>query len=291
MASPRRPPGVVDVSATTGRRRVYGIDFSGAKDAGDNVWLASATRRADTLVVEGVFPGTALPGSGPSREHCLPALRNFLAGANDAVVGMDFPFGLPAELVDDGTWPAFLGGFPNGADGPQDWAGQCRDRAEALDRDRVELKRATDEETGAPFSPYNLRLQAATYYGLSKVLRPLVEAEAASVLPMQPPNPGVTWLVEACPSVTVERLGIDAEGYKDPGEEAAERRAEILDLLEEGPATVVPAVRAEAVDDAEGDALDAVVAAVGVANALDRGDPFAPGTVDARSRIEGRIYA
>lgn len=279
------------MSVTVNRRRVYGVDFSGAKDAGENVWLASATRRPDTLVVEGCYPGKALPGSGTARDECLPALRNFLAGADDAVVGMDFPFGLPVELVDDRNWPAFVGGFPDGADGPQAWASRCRDVAEELDRDRVELKRATDEATGAPFSPYNLRLQSATYYGIAEVLRPLVAAEAASVLPMQPPNPGVAWLVEACPAVTIERHGVEAEGYKDTGEDARERRAEILDLLDGASATIVPAVREAALDDPEGDALDAVVAAVGVANALDRGDPFAPGTAEPRERIEGRIYA
>lgn len=279
------------MSATTGRRRVYGVDFSGAQDAGRNVWLASATRREGTLVVEGCFPGEALPNSGRDREECLPALREFLAGADDAFVGLDFPFGVPAELTDAATWPEFVESFPDGAEGPEEWASACRERAEPLDRDRVELKRATDEDTGAPFSPYNLRMRSATYYGIDAVLGPLVAGEAATVLPMQPPNPGLAWLVEACPAVTLERLGLDTAGYKDDGDEARERRAEILDALEDGPATLVPSVREAAVEETDGDALDAVLAAVGVTMAIERGEPTSPGTVDARSRIEGRIYA
>ncbi|GAB3685398.1 DUF429 domain-containing protein [Salinarchaeum chitinilyticum] len=279
------------MSSTTGRRRIYGIDFSGAQDAGRNVWLASATRRQGTLVVEGCFPGAALPDSGTDREDCLPALREFLAGADDAIVGMDVPFGLPVELVDADTWPAFAGAFPNGAEGPTEWAEACRDRAETLDRDRVELKRATDEETGAPFSPYNLRMRSSTYYAISSVLAPLVGADAASVLPMLPPNPGVAWLLEACPAVTLDRLDLDAEGYKDDDEAAEERRAEIVDALAEGPATIVPSVRESAIDEPDGDALDAVLAAVGVTMALERGEATSPGTVDARTRIEGKIYA
>jgi len=279
------------VSSTTGRRRIYGIDFSGAQDAGRNVWLASATRREGTLLVEGCFPGEALPGSAADREECLPALRSFLAGADEAIIGMDVPFGLPAELVDEGTWPAFAQAFPNDAAGPTEWAEACRDRAETLDRDRVELKRATDDETGAPFSPYNLRMRSSTYYAISSVLAPLVQADAASVLPMLPPNPGVAWLVEACPAVTLDRLGLDAEGYKNDDEAAEERRAEIVDSLVAGPATIAPDVRESAIAEPDGDALDAVLAAVGVTMALERGEPTSPGTVDARTRIEGKIYA
>lgn len=279
------------MSTTRGRRRVYGVDFSGAQDAGRNVWLASATRREGSLVVEGCFPGEALPNSGRDRDDCLPALRAFLAGADDAIVGVDVPFGLPAELVDQGTWPAFAQAFPNGAAGPTEWAEACRDRAETLDRDRVELKRATDDETGAPFSPYNLRMRSATYYAISTILAPLVERDAASVLPMQPPNPGAAWLLEACPAVTLDRLDLEAEGYKDDDEAAEERRAEIVDALAEGPATIVPTVREAAIEEPDGDALDAVLAAVGVTMALERGEPTSPGTVDARTRIEGRIYA
>lgn len=286
---------VAAVSATTGRRRVYGVDFSGAQDAGANCWIASATRRADTLFVEGCFPASELPGSAREREACLPALREFVAAADDGVVGMDFPFGLPAELVDADSWTAFVDAFPGGAADPESWADSCRDLAEPLDRDRVELKRATDEEAGAPFSPYNLRMRSGTYYGLAEVLRPLVAREAVSVLPMQTPNPGLPWLVEACPAVTLDGLDADATGYKDAdGGEAV--REVIVDALTEADAlrdrsiTLPASVRETAIETADGDALDAVVAALGVARALERGDPFAPGTVDPRTRIEGRIY-
>jgi hypothetical protein len=281
----------VAMSSTRGRRRIYGVDFSGAQDAGRNIWLASATRRSGSLVVEGCYPGEALPNSGRVREDCLPALRAFLAGADDAIAGIDVPFGLPAELVDASTWSAFAEAFPNGADGPTEWAEACRDRAETLDRDRVELKRATDEETGAPFSPYNLRMRSGTYYAIGSVLAPLVAGDDASVLPMLPPNPGVVWLLEACPAVTLDRLDLDAEGYKDDDEAAEEARASIVDALAEGPATIPPAVRETAIEEPDGDALDAVLAAVGTTMALEREEPVSPGTVDARTRIEGRIYA
>lgn len=310
------------MSATTGRRRVYGVDFSGAQDAGRHVWLASATRREAGLVVEGCFPASALPGSGTAREDCLPALRRFLAGADDAVVGIDVPFGLPAELLDADSWSAFAQSFPvpvsAGTDGdsvgPSDWAAACRERAEGLDRERVELLRRTEAETGAPFSPYNLRMRSATFHGIRSVLAPLVAEEAVAVLPMQPPNPGQPWLVEACPAVTLDRLGLDGDGYKDDTAAARERRSAILDVLADGtaasaeesaengaspqesvgngaPVTVVPSVREAALADADGDALDAVLAAVGVTRALDRGEPVSPGTVDARTRLEGKIYA
>lgn len=275
---------------TAGRRRVYGVDVSGAQDAGDNVWVASAVREGERLFVEGCFPGSALPDSGRDREACLAALRQFLANADGAVVGLDVPFSLPAELIAADSWTDFLAAFPGGADDPEAWAADCRERADRLDGERVERMRRTEEAVGAGWSPYNLRLRSATFYALRDVLGPLVEADAVSVLPMQPPDPGRPWLLETYPAATFDRLGLASEGYKgDTG--STERRSELLDGLEEAGVTITPAVKSDARADDDGDALDAVVAAVGVARALDEGTPLSPGTVDARARLEGRIYA
>jgi hypothetical protein len=35
----------------TGYRRVYGVDFSGAKDAGNRIWIASGVVDEDTLLI------------------------------------------------------------------------------------------------------------------------------------------------------------------------------------------------------------------------------------------------
>ena len=88
---------------------VYGVDFSGARRAGDSTYLAEATADGDGLRVESVAAVPARLGTDAARESVLPALRSFVAEAGPrAAFGLDFSFGFPAFLLDaahvaDGT--------------------------------------------------------------------------------------------------------------------------------------------------------------------------------------------
>jgi hypothetical protein len=92
----------------TGYRRVYGIDFSGARDAGNRIWIASGVVDEDTLLIEACYRARELPGSARDRGRCLEALRCFIAEEMGAAFGLDFPFGLPRELVVQDSWQGFF---------------------------------------------------------------------------------------------------------------------------------------------------------------------------------------
>lgn len=74
------------------RARVHGVDFSGARDAGRKVWVASGTMEGGVLRVEDCRRGDSLPGGGRDIARCLPALVEFIEGERTAGVGLDFPF-------------------------------------------------------------------------------------------------------------------------------------------------------------------------------------------------------
>ena len=42
------------------QERVYGVDFSGAKDAGKKIWIAQAVPRGQGIMVEACSPSTEL---------------------------------------------------------------------------------------------------------------------------------------------------------------------------------------------------------------------------------------
>ena len=267
--------------------RVYGVDFSGAAKAGKRIWIASGRIRGGGLDIEDCRQGQDLPGSSGELTQCLAALRQFISKQKECVFGMDFPFGLPADLVRAGGWDAFVLSFGDRYEDAEHFNETCR-----LAANRRELRRITDEECQTPFSPYNLRLYRQTYYGIRDVLGPLVRERSVSVLPMQSPLPGKPWLLEVCPASTLRKLGVLHRPYKGRDEESRRNRARILKGIEGSGAVSIRAagLRAMVIDDSGGDALDSVVAALASFCALSaisqsrvpKSKPYA---------LEGHVYA
>ena len=100
-----------------------------------------------------------------------------------------------------------------------------KDRARECEGDGVELKRRTDRAVRAN-SPYSFITYYQTLYGLRELLGPAVADGAVSVPPMQPA--GERTVLEVYPAGTLRRLETVDEGYKEPTDEAAAARAEIL---------------------------------------------------------------
>jgi len=83
--------------------RIYGVDFSGAKLAGENTWVArmeplAAKRRRPrytlmSLVQLGRECGFA------ERSTVLSYLVQMIANSDEALWALDFPFGLPIEVM------------------------------------------------------------------------------------------------------------------------------------------------------------------------------------------------
>ncbi|VVB86500.1 Uncharacterised protein [uncultured archaeon] len=248
-------------------RHIYGIDFSGAKDAGKKIWIARGIAEGRKLRIEDCCQASSLPGAGNDRDSCLAALRDFIAREKNSIFGADFPFGLPNKVIQElfkvGTWAEFVRDFYETFSGPKDFRKTCWKAANSS-----ELKRVTDKCSKTPFSPYNLRVCYQTYYGIHDILYPLVSAGRARVLPMQGVESGKTIIIEICPASTLKQLEKRPSGknlyktYKGRGEEYRNQRLQIVDALMKTSLISIPdSIRTTALNDTGGDALDSIIAA------------------------------
>src|SRR4051812_11306467 len=82
--------------------RYFGVDFSGAKRAGDYVWVAELTPTRRGLTLTSLRSLTAICGTA-ERAEALRHLVGLILASERALWGFDFPFGLPVELFPHGT--------------------------------------------------------------------------------------------------------------------------------------------------------------------------------------------
>jgi hypothetical protein len=90
------------ISSSSSCRIVYGVDFSGARDAGKKIWIARGLIQEDVLLITACFQAEDLPESGRDRQQGLKALRRFISSQSGSIFGLDFPFGIPVFLVKEG---------------------------------------------------------------------------------------------------------------------------------------------------------------------------------------------
>jgi hypothetical protein len=276
---------------------VYGVDFSGAKQAGRNTWVARieplrrgrpAYRLVELTCLE-KLSGTAERGAA------LAHLVERIAASDRALWALDFPFGLPIEVMDPGgRWPHqfdFLGAWGEDAYA----AGlECLRRARALGGP-MHIRRLTDAEVKAPFDCYHYRIIYQTFFGMRDVLGPLRRARHTAILPFQyrrlPAARRV--LVEACPTSTLKRLGLPHNNYKQPeGGPLTRKRRQTRRALLDGLGRHVRLdgrQRRVMMRNGGGDALDAVIAAVGAAQAWQAADHRAIARHPRYPR-EGRLF-
>jgi hypothetical protein len=138
---------------------IYGVDFSGAKLAGRNTWVA----RLEPAVRGPGLPPYELTDLAPLEKLCdtaeraiaLAHLVQLIAASQQALWAMDFPFGLPVEVMEHGAkWPAQLAFLR--AWGEDDYGAglECLRRAKVLGGPN-HIRRLTDAEERAPFDPYH----------------------------------------------------------------------------------------------------------------------------------------
>jgi hypothetical protein len=251
-------------SRVNSRRCVYGVDFSGAQDAGERIWIAQGNIGREALDVIDLFQAKSLPGSGKERGLSHGALAAFIGEQEHGVFGLDFPFSLPLDLVSGKDWEEFVLSFDKAYKGPEELRSLCLSEAGGR-----ELKRHTDIESRAPFSPYNLRLYRQTYFGIRDVLAALIKTDAARILPMQEPLEGKAWVLEICPASTLKRENLSTP-YKGRADNRRAARIKILEAIEERLQLRITRsiLRSRIADDDGGDALDSVIAALATFKAL-----------------------
>jgi len=265
------------------RRIVYGVDFSGAKEAGRKIWIAHGIIKEDVLFVTECFQAKDLPGSARDRERSLVALREFIRKNKDSIFGLDFPFGTHRTLIKEESWEKFVLSFQATYKSPGEFRMVCTKASGCK-----ELKRFTDIEAKTPFSPYNLRLYRQTYFGIRDLLGPMIRNDTVCVLPMQEPLPEKAWVLEICPASTLKREHLSLS-YKGRDEKHRAARVRILDGIEKTGDLKIKksSLQLKIVDDRDGDALDSVIAAFATFRALRSGFTFEENSPYA---VEGWVY-
>ena len=242
------------------QERVYGVDFSGGKQAGKKIWIAQAVPYRRGIVVEDCAPATEFLGSAADRGETLSALRRFIAGAESAAFGCDFPFSLPRELLAAESWSEFVAGFADRYSTEHEFKAHCLEAA-LQSSGRKELRRQTDVEARAPFCPYNLRIYKQTYFGIRDVLGPLVADNAVNIPPLHYSEDDAPWVMEVCPASTLKASGLYGS-YKDVRGSVDARDGILESLKGSGRVTFGNGnVRQRVLEDRQGDALDSVIAA------------------------------
>ena len=271
--------------------QLIGVDFS-----------SSPTRRKPITLASGSLRGAVLQLGAPQRFDTLAAFGAWLAAPGDWVGGFDLPFGLPRELVETLGWPT-------------DWAA-CMDHYATLDRATIRATfaafcdarpagakfahRACDRPAGS--SPSMKWVNPPVAYMLHAGV-PLLRA-AGVCLPAHLPGgagatPGRRIALEAYPGLLARAL-IGQRSYKsdERARQTPERliaRKDLIDALEQGRSGTIglglrirlsAAQREALVDDASGDALDAVLCLVQAAWASQRPRWGLPDAVDP---LEGWI--
>ena len=178
----------------------------------------------------------------------------------------------------------------------RDWLSCLREYsdAEAFAAAFPDARRETDRNAKTPFSPLNLRLFRQTFHGLRDVILPLVE-NGALALPFDelPSDEMETeteklWLLEICPASLLKKQKLYLS-YKGRSTLQRENREAILQQTKERTRLKMSEEISQCIfEDTEGDALDAVLAAVCVFRALQNPANFR--SQSERQKFEGRVY-
>lgn len=264
---------------------VHGIDFSGGRSGGKRSWVSSGTLEDGSLKIDDCRTASELAGSGTQLDTFLEALVEWIREQGFCAIGMDFPFSIPADLIEEDTWEEFVRSFPKKYSSPDEFRMACQRKAPG-----EEKKRETDKAKDTPFSPYNLRIYKETYHGLADLLAPLVEAEAVSVLPIQEPETDKAWVFEVSPAATMKAEG-QRQQYKGTTQEHRAARTRIIKQMQNSGTLTIRAqgVLSSVLRDSGGDALDSVLSAYQVTQVLLDGDRIIPDELDG-PRVEGHVY-
>lgn len=242
---------------------LIGIDFSGAASNGDTLWVTQGVIYEGQCHIRSCEPAREKFGL-TKRQDVLIALRNWLAAQPPSLVGVDVPFGLPSAFIAAKNWEGFLSNFTRQFDSADQFKEACDDVATSFNEGKAskkEIKRLTDIEAQAPFSPYNLQMYRQTFYWLRDVLYPLVSEQMVCVLPMMPPQSKRSWLYEVCPASYLKHNNL-YQPYKGKEENQLQQRRNILNALKRKKNFILKdrSLTKKIIENTGGDGLDSVIA-------------------------------
>jgi len=262
-------------------RRVIGIDFSGAADAGRRVWIAELSAAAHGLTLVRCDRGDRWLGVAPAREPFLAGLAAWLVKQGPGVIGLDTAFSLPAGVLDR-PWAGFVESIAARFADARAMRVWCSERGGGR-----ELKRVTDRVARTPFSPYNLRMASQTFHGMRDVLGPAAVRGGAGALGLAPAQPGRPMLAEVCPASLLKAVGGYGRPYKGRTATHADARRAIVRLMRSRLGlTLDRADRAVLISEPGGDALDAVLCGIAAAGI----GPDAAASLPGEAAAEGWVF-
>lgn len=284
--------------------QVVGVDFSGARLSGLNAWIARTEILPDRQRLK-LVQLSPLGKLAPSddRDDVNAYLVQQVEQSQASLWGFDFPFGLPIELK-LGTWPKQLQAIGRFDGDAKKYGHFLVDRTRQIS-DAMHIRRVTDRETQTPFDCYHYRIIYQTFHGMRDILRHIHTSPETAVLPFQfdkldddaapvhSASPVKRVVVEACPSSTLKRLALPHRLYKQSGgkpptpEKIAVRKT-ILAAVEKV-VDITAAQRKVMLANPGGDALDSLLAAVGVFQVAMLDNHLAIAK-HPRYRREGRVY-
>ncbi len=265
-------------------RHIFGVDFSGARDAGKAIWIAQGMRRRGTFEIATCRPLGAGGGASKSPVECCAELVALIATNPAAIFGFDFPFSLTRDLIPDARWEDWVLAFPHRFVTADAFRAECRRRTNGR-----EPRRATDVAAKTPWGCFNLKLYRQTYYGIGHLLHALVRDRCAAVVPMQPPAAGLAWVVEVCPASFLKSAQLYWP-YKGATLARRQARSDILRAMVERGwlRALAPDIETIALENAGGDALDSIIAALATHRVV--AARVVRAAADPLEAIEGRVY-
>lgn len=274
---------------------VYGVDFSGARQAGDNLWIAGIRlpqqddQKAKLMTLDRLSDVACTS----ERDAALAHLVKMIRASKKALWGMDFPFALPIEIAGDQGLVRQVRMVSEHTGDAYTFGRWCVDKARAIG-DKLHIRRCTDIETKTPFDCYHYRIICQTFHGMRDVLGPLLGTSGTLISPFDPPRRFDRAIVEACPGSTLKRWGVPHRNYKQTANRALEDKhiatrklimARLRKLID-----ITPAQVRKINANPGGDALDAVIAGVGAWESWIAAD-FKAIAKHPRYAIEGMIFA
>lgn len=277
-------------------QQIWGVDFSGALLAGKNIWIAQILPVGTSHWCLTSLNSLERITGQVHRDASMRSLVELIRSSHKSLWALDFPFGLPVELTELGrSWTSQLRFLANWGLGARDFGRWCV--KQALRRGLgMHVRRETDKLSRTPFDCYHYRIIYQTFHGMRDVLLPLSRDSQTAILPFQTSRRGLVdrVVVEACPSSTLKRLNLPHQNYKQPtgGPLLARRRRTRRSILLgiDGMVKISAEDRRKIMRNPGGDALDAVLAAVGAAQAWSN---FTRSGLQnhPRFRKEGLVYA
>jgi hypothetical protein len=275
---------------------IYGVDFSGAKLAGHNTWVAEVlvgdNARLTLAEVRSLEAMSGFAERGPA----LGWLVDAIAESEGALWAIDFPFAMPIEVMaPKATWRRQLEDMGGWRKDAYAMGLRCVSRSKRHNG-ALHIRRLTDTEQRTPFDCYHYRIIYQTFHGMRDVLLPLSRRRGTAVLPFGYRKLGAARnvVIESCPGSVLRRLSLPYNNYKQPagGPLTPIRRRTRHRILEAmGQWVEIPgALRNRIMRNPGGDALDAVIAAVGAALRWETLDHEGIAR-HRRYRLEGYVYA